>query len=306
MNPSLEIHSGLQCYRILMFTDANFTAHVWSLKGDLWLCDRNQKFYDTFTQKNSLSWLLTAWNDWQIENFELAGRHAGVTRREKIQQDTKKAAAAGSKGTTGTATRKRNRTNASYTTWHSSSIGQMKSDAAKAKFHYYGKNKAISTTSYNAIVKRVAEGETDLMETLEDLGRLNVRVVTTGNGEPAKNALGKQLSTKVRSFTQGELDKEINRRAQSIASKSHAKSQAKFQSADVKHLGNFRKVKRNARKVPLLLPRVRLARRRGAISRERILTPRKRSLDISRLTFMLAPTQKLKIGVTSEKLRVLY
>jgi hypothetical protein len=45
-------------------------------------------------------------------------------------------------------------------------------------------------------VKRVADGETDLMATLEDLGRLNVRVVTTGNATLAKNALGKELSTK--------------------------------------------------------------------------------------------------------------
>jgi hypothetical protein len=72
----------------------------------------------------------------------------------------------------------------------------MKTAAAKAKFHSYGKNKAVSTTSYNTMVKRVADGENDLLATLEDMGRLNVRVVTTGNVELAKNPEGQQVSTK--------------------------------------------------------------------------------------------------------------
>ena len=69
----------------------------------------------------------------------------------KIQKNTKKVASL--LKATSTDARKRAKEDASYTSWHTSSIGHVKPTAAKTNFHSYGGNKAIATTSYNALLQ---------------------------------------------------------------------------------------------------------------------------------------------------------
>ena len=67
----------------------DFSTYVWNKQGDLWLTESNGKDYgDVIGQKN-LDWLLDKWDRWVRRNWDLHGRHAGLSRRAQLREAVK-------------------------------------------------------------------------------------------------------------------------------------------------------------------------------------------------------------------------